>query len=294
LKIFLSSYKIAITKAQQFLPMRNKLIGILSLLFIFSACQDDKLIKRGDSTEVAYGKAMAFYEAENYREAAKAFDTITRTAQGTEYGQEAQYYLAESYYLDEQFLLAASEYDRYVSYYPQDERRPGMEYKAAMSYYNLSPRFKLDQTRTRTAIERFQLFISRYPNSEKVPEAANRIDELRNKLAEKSYNAALFYVRTEQYKAATIYLEETIDQFPESEWAAKALVDQARTYIEYANNSVVERQAERYTSAIEAYETFIQLFPENELRAEIENLHDEAQQKLANIETSEVTASDQD
>lgn len=273
--------------------MRNKILAVLSLLLIFSACQNEKLIKRGDSTEVAYEKAMAFYEAENYGEAATAFDTITRMAQGTEYGQEAQYYLAESYYKDEQYLLAASEYDRYVSYFPQDERRPEMEYKAAMSYYNLSPRYKLDQSRTRTAIERFQLFISRYPNSERVPEAANHIDELRSKLAEKSYNAALFYVRIEQYKSATIYLEETIEQYPESKWAAKALVDLARTYIQYADNSVIERQAERYTSAIEAYETFIQLFPENELRAEIENLHDEAQQKLANIEASQETVSDQ-
>ncbi|WP_290962536.1 outer membrane protein assembly factor BamD [Gracilimonas sp.] len=279
--------------------MRSKLLAVLAFLFIFSACKNDRLIKRGDSVEVAYQKAMAFYEEENYSEAANAFDTVTRVARGTEYGQDAQYYLAESYYKDKQFLLAASEYDRYISYYPQDERRPQIEFRAAMCYYKLSPRYKLDQNQTRKAIERFRLFNNRYPDHEKVQEAAARIDELREKLAHKSYEAARFYVRTEQYKAATIYLDKTIDQFPESKWAEQALVDQIQTYINYADNSVINRQAERYGKAIENYEKFLQLFPESKFREEVENYHDEAVRKLADVRSggssqSEVADSGQD
>ena len=82
---------------------------------------------------------MYFFEQENYTDAASAFDTVTRVGRGTEYGQDAQYYLAESYYRDRQYLLAASEFDRYVSYYPQDQRRPEVEFKAAICYKNLSP-----------------------------------------------------------------------------------------------------------------------------------------------------------
>jgi outer membrane protein assembly factor BamD len=267
--------------------MRSKLFAVLAFLFIFSACKNDRLIKRGDSVEVAYQKAMAFYEEENYSEAAKAFETVTRVARGTEYGQDAQYYLAESYYKDKQFLLAVSEYDRYISYYPQDERRPEIEFMAAMSYYNLSPRYNLDQNLTRKAIERFRLFNNRYPDHERVQEAASRIDELREKLAHKSYEAARFYVRTEQYKAATIYLDKTIDQYPESKWAERALVDQIETYINYADNSVVNKQAERYGKAIENYEKFLQLFPDSKLREEVENYHDEAAKKLAEVQNND-------
>ncbi|MBO6586393.1 MAG: outer membrane protein assembly factor BamD [Gracilimonas sp.] len=286
-------------KSQKLYSMRSKLLAVLAFLFIFSACKNDRLIKRGDSVEVAYQKAMAFYEEENYSEAANAFDTVTRVARGTEYGQDAQYYLAESYYKDKQFLLAASEYDRYISYYPQDERRPQIEFRAAMCYYKLSPRYKLDQNQTRKAIERFRLFNNRYPDHEKVQEAAARIDELREKLAHKSYEAARFYVRTEQYKAATIYLDKTIDQFPESKWAEQALVDQIQTYINYADNSVINRQAERYGKAIENYEKFLQLFPESKFREEVENYHDEAVRKLADVRSggssqSEVADSGQD
>lgn len=269
--------------------MLNKLLVVFGLLFVISACQNDKLIKRGDTLQVAYQKAMAFYMSEDYTEAANAFDTVTRLGRGTDYGQEAQFYLAESYFKNRQYLLAASEYDRFISLYPNEERRQDAEFKAAMSYYHQSPRYKLDQSATRNAIERFQLFNNRYPDSELVTEAADKIDELRNKLARKSYEAAQFYVRTDQYLAATIYLEETIDQFPESEWAEKALVDLIETYITYADNSVPERQEERYSKAVDTYDKFLQLFPDSEYRSDVENMHDEAQNKLSDVRSNMIS-----
>lgn len=280
-------------KSEQIYSMHKKLLVVFSFLFLFTACQNDKLIKRGDTVDVAFGKAMALYEEEDFSEAADAFDTVTRLGRGTNYGQEAQYYLAESYYSGRRYLLAASEYDRFVSLYPQDPRRQDAEFKAAMSYYHQSPRYKLDQTSTRRAIERFQLFNNRFPDSELVPEAADRIDELRNKLARKSYEAAQFYVRTDRYRAANIYFDETIDQYPETEWAERSLVDQIQTYIAYADNSIIARQAERYSNAIETYEKFLQLFPDSEYRSEVENLHDEAQRKLAEVPTTQVSENSQ-
>lgn len=274
--------------------MRNILLIVLGFLFVFTACQNDKLIKRGDTVDVAYEKAMAFYNEEDFNEAADAFETVTRLGRGTDYGQEAQFYLAESYYNARRYLLAASEYDRFVSLYPQDQRRQDAEFKAAMSYYNQSPRYKLDQTATKRAIERFQLFNNRFPDSDLVTEAADKIDELRNKLARKAYEAAKFYVRTDRFKAANIYFDETIDQYPESEWAERALVDQIQTYITYADNSITDRQAERYSKAIETYDKFLQLFPDSDFRSEVEDLHDEAQSKLADVpatEDSETTQS---
>lgn len=269
--------------SEQLYSMRNRLLILFGFLFLFTACQNDKLIKRGDTVDVAYEKAMAFYDEGDYNEAANAFETVTQIGRGSNYGQEAQYYLAESYYNARRYLLAASEYDRFVSLYPQDVRRQDAEFKSAMSYFHQSPRFKLDQSATRTAIDRFQLFNNRFPDSELVTEAAEMIDELRNKLARKSYEAAKFYVRTDRFRAANIYFDETINQYPESEWAERALVDQIQNYISYADNSIQARQAERYTSAIETYEKFLQLFPESEFRSEVEDLHDEAQRKLSDV-----------
>lgn len=259
-------------------------VCILFLAAAFISCKNENLIQRGDSLDVAYKKAMGLYQSGDYSDAAEAFETVIQIGRGTEYGREAQYYLAESYFNDKRYLLAASEYSRYITLHPRSDKREDAQFKEAFSYYKLSPRYKLDQKHTRTAIEKFRLYNSRYPNSERVEEAAKYITELRSKLAKKLYYAADLYERTDRYEAAVVYYDLTIDNYPESIWAQRALVNKIDTYITYADRSVVSKQRERYQSAVEAYETFIQLFPNGEYRSEAENHVDEARTALANLE----------
>lgn len=261
--------------------MRYLPISLLLLSLALSGCKNEELIQRGDPINVAFDKSLALYEKGKWADAAYGFDLVTRMGRGTNYATEAQYYLAESYYNDRQYILAASEYERFISYYPLDPKREEVEYKLAMCYYQQSPRYRLDQSATRRAIELFQLYNNKYPNSERVTEAAARIDELRNKLARKDYEAAEYYLRVRSYKAATIYFDLVIDQYPESKWAEEALVKQIETYITYADNSVDERQAERYAEAIATYEKYLQLFPQGKHRSKVEALYNEASKKLA-------------
>ncbi len=55
------------------------------------------------------------------------------------------------------------------------------------------------------------------------------------------------------------------------------------TYNIYADRSVPSKQRERYQKAVEAYEKFIQLFPNGEYRQEAEELVDEARTALAEL-----------
>ncbi|MDZ7660233.1 outer membrane protein assembly factor BamD [Fodinibius sp.] len=267
----------------KFFTITFKLSCLFLAVFVFASCKNSDLIQRGDSLEVAFDKAMAFYEKEDYTEASEAFETVVQIARGTEYGQDAQFYLAESYFKDGRYLLAASEYERFISLFPRVERRQEAQFKEAYCYYKLSPRYKLDQEYTRTAIEKFQLYNSRFPNSEKADEVGQYISEMRTKLAKKLYHSADLYLRTDRYEAAIIYYDLTIDKYPETKWAQRALVDKIKTYNIYADRSVLSKQRERYQKAVEAYEKFIQLFPNGEYRQEAEELVDESRSALAEL-----------
>lgn len=261
--------------------MRTVFILFLVSLTLAS-CRSQDLIRPGDTLEVAFEKAMNQYEQENYGDAARALETVISIGRGTEIGQEAQFYLAETYFNDRRYLLASSEYSRYVQFHPTSSRRETVEFKEALSYYHLSPRYRLDQTYTNRAIERFRLFNSRYPDSEYREAAAEYISELRNKLAQRDFNAADFYMRTNQYNSAAIYYGLVIDQYPESDWAERALVKQIEAYILYAENSVERRQEERFEKAIESYSTYLQLFPQGDNRSRAEDLYDRATRGLNN------------
>ena len=203
----------------------NKLsLLLLVVLFSFTACKSSRLVNPGDPINVSYQKGVDKFEAGNYSDAAEIFEAVTRIGRGTNYAQDAQYYLAESYFMQKRYILAEAEYRRFITFYPRDPKREEVDYKKALSLYHQSPRYRLDQTATRKAIEEFQLFNSRYPNSELVPESAEKINELREKLARKYFEAAEFYSRTEQYNAATIYYDLVIDRYPESKWAESSLV----------------------------------------------------------------------
>lgn len=266
--------------------MRYYTIILFASIMLLSACRNKDLVRPGEPIEVAYEKSLALFEKGKFGDAAYGFDLVTRVGRGTTYAEDAQFYLAESYYNDKQYVLAASEYERYISYYPQNPQRVEVEYKRALCYYQQSPRYRLDQSATRRAIELFQLFNTKYPDSEYVIESAGRIDELRNKLARKNYEAAEFYLRTDRFLAATIYYGQTIDQYPESIWADRALVKLIETYIAYADRSIESKQLERYNLAISNYEKFLQLFPMSENREKVEELFIEATRKISNLDIS--------
>ncbi|MDX1585298.1 MAG: outer membrane protein assembly factor BamD [Balneolaceae bacterium] len=272
------------------LKLRNLILLLVGGL-VFISCARKDLIKPGDPLDVAYEKAMNFYQNEDYGSAADAFETVIRVGRGTEYGRNAQFYLAESYFNNERYLLAASEYERYRSLYPRSERRELVDFREAYCYYKLSPRYRLSQKYTRTAIEKFRLFNSRYPDSERVQDASQYITDLRSKLAHKLYGAADLYMRVDQYEAAIIYYDLTIDRYPETDWAELALVNQINAYVVYAGRSIRTKQEERYQSAIEAYEKYLQLFPDGKYRSRAERYVDEARVGLANIEDAPAATS---
>jgi outer membrane protein assembly factor BamD len=233
----------------------------LLIVIILSACGSSSNIRPGDSLEVAFDKAMSFYERERFRDAARAFETVVNMSRGTEIGQEAQYLLARSYFNAGDFRIASSEFSRYAIFYPRSQRLEETAFYEALSYYRLSPRYNLDQTDTYNALERFQLFLSRFPNSDRAPESVDYIDEMREKLAKKKFRSAEQYMTLRQYRSAAIYFGLLLERFPETSYAEKALANQIRAYVVYADNSIVDRQEERYRQAIESYELYIQLFP---------------------------------
>ena len=269
----------------------SHLFLFIILISLIGACRGSDVLRPGEPVDSAYAKATRLYEKGKYSQAATAFESITRVGRGTEFAEDAQYFLASSYFNDRNYLLAASEYERFISFYPNDSRREEVDFQIALCYKELSPRYKLDQSDTIRALEAFQLFNNRYPDSDRVIESAKYIDELRSKLARKYYMAADFYLRTDRYEAAAIYYGLTIDQFPEAPFAEAALVKQIETYVIYADKSITEKQRERYEKALASYNKFLQLFPRSEEREKVENLRDRAEEAISKINTDAVTES---
>lgn len=273
------------------------MLGIFIVAILYTGCKNEELIQPGDTIDIAYKKALSLYRNEEYTDASKAFETVIGIGRGTDYARSAHFLVAESYFANERYLLAANGYQRFISLYPQSPKVQAASFKEALSYYNLSPRYRIDQAYTLRAIERFRIYISRYSDSGQADQAAEYLTEMRSKLAKKHFYSAELYMRTDQYDAAIIYYDLTINDFPETSWAERALVDEINAYNEYAAKSIPSKQRERYQQAIQSYEKYLQLFPSGKNRQRAEAYVDDARSALADlspvIEEEQTTSADQ-
>ncbi len=264
----------------------NKTLILLLILMVAAGCRSSQTIRPGDTIEVAFEKAMGLYERERYSQSARAFETVLSIARGTDFAADAQFYLAKSHFHNRAYLTAASEFRRFSRNYTRDDRRKEAEFMEAYSHYRLSPRYNLDQTETYNALDRFQLFVTRYPGTELADEAQEHMDEMRDKLARKKYNAAEMYMRIREYRSAAIYFGLSVERYPGSTYAERALVNKILAYVYYAENSVRDRQQERFEMAVEAYQQYLQIFPRGENRERAEDYYDRALAGLADVTTA--------
>ncbi len=237
--------------------------------------------------EEAYKKGVAEMEEGDHQQAIRFFRAVFEYGRGNEWASDARFELAMAQRELNKHLVAANEFQRFTQLYRNDDLLPRAEFERANSYYLRSPSYRLDQSDSEQAISLFRLFIDRHPNHELVPEAEEKINELRAKLARKKHEAGRLYEQRDMWQAATTVYERAFDQYPDTPWADDALLGAVRTYIRYADRSVESKQAERYQKAIENYNRLTQLFPESTLLGQAEDLYSEAREKLDRVQAQQ-------
>lgn len=264
------------------IAMRTIKISILLAAVLVAGCVGGGRL-RYETPQEAFDKGMDYFEGGKYERAAQYFQGAFDFGRTHEWADDAQLQLARSYRANREYILASSEYSRFVEIYRSDSRVPGAEYERAMTYYERSPLYQLDQTDTERGIEVFNLYMKRYPGHDSIPAATNRVNELREKLARKQYYAAQLYERRELYEAAALSFEVVFDKYPDTPWADDALVGAIRSYIAFGNQSIASRQAERLQQALTHYQRLLQIFPDSDVLKDAEILYERANRQLESI-----------
>lgn len=234
----------------------------------------------------AYEKGKGFFDEGNYGKAIISLTSVFDFGRAHEYAADAQWLLAESHFQDKSYLLAANEYERFMALYSGDERVVNAEYQRAISYYKLSPPFDLDQTDTEKAITYLRLFLNRNREHPLAADVGLKIDELQLKQALKEYESGKLYHKREQYRASAIQYERVLDKFPNTEYAAKALVGAMQAWTDFSEVSIESRKKERLDKAIDVYNRLVQIFPGRPELKDAELIYQDIQRRLAEITAS--------
>ena len=90
--------------------------------------------------------------------------------------------------------------------------------------WNEAPRYPRDQQKSVDALGRFNQFLQTYPDSPRAGEARAYVRQINERLAEKAYTAAKWYYRQREPKAAMVYCEKIIREYPDNKYWAEALL----------------------------------------------------------------------
>ncbi|MCS7072961.1 MAG: outer membrane protein assembly factor BamD [Bacteroidia bacterium] len=270
--------------------MFHRFLGLVVICFatiLFSTGCDPyaklaKSRKISDKDSVAY----LYYKKKNYEQAGLIFQDLLGIYRGDYRYKRTLYHFAYcKYYLGE-YSFAAEFFRQFETAYPGDELTEECAFMKALCHSKLSDTYDLDQSETVKAIEEYQLFVTQYPLSSRVKEANEQIQQLRSKLAEKSFKQADLYLKISYYKAATIAFKNTIQEFPDSKFKEEAYFKMFKASYLYAANSITSKQEERYQEAISFYLKFIDKFPNSEYKSEAENLYDKTIKALEKLKSN--------
>jgi outer membrane protein assembly factor BamD len=150
--------------------------------------------------------------------------TVIKDAPYGKYAALSQYKIG--LYLKEKGMYqeARDEFEKTMDDYPNSEWAQASKFQIAMSDTGRASDAQHEQKVTGIAMEEFNEFVKTHPDSQLTPEAKIQMARLKDKEAENNFIIAKFYQKKKKLKAARIYYKEVTDNYADTSWAPKALV----------------------------------------------------------------------
>lgn len=259
--------------------------GVIGMLLLLSAGCKSKFEQIRTSNNIAhkYQEAIRYYENGKYSRALVLFDDLRQRYRGQAEAEDLYYYIAYTNYRLKDYTSARYHFDDFTSFYGHSPRAEECRFMAAYCYYLEAPRPSLDQEYTHRAIESLQLFINLYPESERSEEAADLIQELRNRLEAKAFANAKLYLDMglmDDYRAAVIAFDNALRDYPDTKYAEEMEFLSVKAQYLYASNSTLRRQEERFGEMLDMYDSFSRSYPESKFKKEAAELKRDAERGL--------------
>ena len=234
------------------------------------------------STDPDYKLKMAekYYAEKKYSNAQVIFEDLFPALKGTPQFEDLYYKYAYTAYHLKDYVNAENLFKTFVETFPNSPKAEDADFMRAYSYYKQSPKPALDQTNTIKAMGQMQVFINTHPTSARIHEATAIIDESRQKLEAKDHKNAELYYNMGYYKAAAIAYNSIIENFPDSENSDLYKLMMIKSYFLYAENSIEERQAERFDKVITETMDFMDRFPESKYAKEVQDYKAQSTNKI--------------
>jgi outer membrane protein assembly factor BamD len=191
--------------------------------------------------ETLYNDGLARIQKGDYSGAAKKFEDLEKQQPYSDWARKALIMTAYANYEGGAYEDSITAAKRYLQLHPATPEAAYAQYLLASAQYDQIPDVTRDQDKTEKALIALQELIDRYPNSEYVNDAKQKIQVARDQLAAKEMQVGRFYLSKRNYTGAinrfrtvvaryqtTRHIEEALERLTEA-YMAMGIVGEAQT-----------------------------------------------------------------
>jgi outer membrane protein assembly factor BamD len=181
--------------------------------------------------ETLYNQGLARLERGDTEGAAKAFGDLDKQAAFSPQARKGLIMTAYAHFEGQRYDEAISAARRFLQLHAGDRDAAYAQYLIAMSNYNQIPDVSRDQERTERALVAFQELITRYPRSEYVQDARERMIFARDQLAGREMVVGRFYLGKRNFPAAINRFREVVSRYQTTRHVEEALMRLSEAYL---------------------------------------------------------------
>lgn len=262
---------------------RGLYILLISITFI--SCSKFQRTLKSDDTAAKFELATELYDAEKWSKSFRLCEQILQKYRGKPQAEKLTFIHAMCSYHLKDYYIASYHLDKFTDIYPQSEKVEQAAFLAAKGYYFNSPVYSKEQKETVEAIEKLQLFVNAYPNSQYLEEANTLVKELDFKLEKKAFEIATQYNLIRDYKASIKSFNNFLLEFPGTSLRSEAFFYRFDSAYKLAVLSVDYLKENRIKEANGYYKALNNAYPNSEHLEDATIKHEELQQELNTFTT---------
>ena len=198
-------------------------------------------VEQSDPADVLYNQGLANLKTGRLGEAEKKFAAIDRQHPYSEYARKSLVMGAFTSYRQGNYDEAINAGKRYVQLYPATEDAAYAQYIVGLAYFRQIRDVTRDQKESRRAIEAMEEVVQRWPESEYVDDAQEKIRYARDQLAGKEMQVGRYYLERREYIAAVKRFRYVVENYSNTRHVEESLARLTEAY--YAMGLAPEAQA---------------------------------------------------
>lgn len=187
------------------------LIAFFTAFSLSAQSADTKLflLKKKEAVVCSYKKG-------HYAKANRYIEELLPLLTSSQERLQFQFYQAYCNFYEKNYLVSSGQFHLLVKHYPTFPEREEAFFMRGYSMACEEVPICLDQKVTYDAIAYLTHYISTYPTGAYLDQAHAKLADLQQRLMEKQFKMAAFYVQLRYYRAATIALQDFARDYPDS------------------------------------------------------------------------------